>query len=484
MLPIKTRFKRHIAKYAIAMGVYACSGVAQASPAVEANTSQQAVESRAQQQSSQSASASQVVHILVGHSLVIKTESRLKRILIGNPGVLTSTTTAPNEIVITANAPGTSSVVMWLEGGQARLVEFYADVDIAMLRDATLRTFPKEPIQVEAEEGKVVLTGIVSSAGVVDQMGKIAAPFGKDVVNSLQVAQPGRLKQVMLKVRFAEVDRAKLDTFGFNILSTGAANTVGSLTTQQFGAPTLGQSGLLSGTIGAGATGTTSSFSLSNLLNVFVYRPDLNLGVSMSDLQSKNVLQILAEPNLIAVSGEPAVFLAGGEFPYPVVQGGTAGTVGAVTIQFRPFGVKLEFTGTIGADNMIRLKVAPEVSSLDYTNAVTLNGFVLPAISTRRAETVVDLKDGQSFGIAGLLDHRTTALMQKMPGFADIPILGQLFRSKSVNKSLNELLVLVTATVVDAATPPSSVAPPLPKMPIPNIQPTQFDQKLPGTGEK
>jgi pilus assembly protein CpaC len=181
----------------------------------------------------------------------------------------------------------------------------------------------------------------------------------------------------------------------------------------------------------------------------------------------------------MALSGEPAHFLAGGEFPYPVVQGGAAGTVPIITIQFRPYGVKLEFTATIEEDNRIRLKVAPEVSTLDYSNTVTIAGFVLPAISTRHAETVVELKDGQSFGIAGLLDDSTTVQLSKVPGIGDIPILGQLFKSRSTNRTNSELLILVTPTIMDPVA--GTVPPPEPQvnMPVQNLDKGGFDKGLP-----
>ncbi len=179
------------------------------------------------------------------------------------------------------------------------------------------------------------------------------------------------------------------------------------------------------------------------------------------------MLQILAEPNLMAISGQPAHFLAGGEFPYPVVQGVGGGSgFGAVTIQFKPYGVKLEFTGTIEDDNTIRLKVAPEVSSLDYTNSVTISGFTMPAIQTRRAETEIELKDGQSFGIAGLLDQRTTVQLSKIPGIGDMPILGELFKSRNVNRTNSELIVLVTPTIVDPVSGMVTKPEPQVEMPI------------------
>jgi len=279
---------------------------------------------------------------------------------------------------------------------------------------------------------------------------------------------------VLLEVKFAEVDRTKLEQLGFNIISTGAANTPGVISTQQFGPPAI--NGQLTSAIGTPLQGFTSSLNVTNLLNTFLFRPDLNLGATIQDLQQRSVLEILAEPNLLALNGQKASFLSGGEFPFPVVQGGQ--NIGAVTIQFRPFGVRLDFTANIDQENIIRLHVAPEVSSLDFTNSITISGFTVPAISTRRAETELELKDGQSFGIAGLLDHRAQAQLSKIPGLADIPILGQLFRSKSINRSNAELLVLVTPHIVDpihVESPP----PPEPKPVIPYLDIPSFDKTLP-----
>jgi pilus assembly protein CpaC len=256
-----------------------------------------------------------------------------------------------------------------------------------------------------------------------------------------------------------------------NLLSTGAGNTPGVITTQQFSPPILGGSGSTGGVPGKLPLG------VSDLLNIFLFRPDLNLGLTIKDLEQKNVLQILAEPNLMAISGQKATFLAGGEFPFPVVQSGQNG--GAISVQFRPFGVRLDFTANVDSGRVVRLHVAPEVSTLDFTNAITVAGTTVPAISTRRAETEVELRDGQSFGIAGLLDNRAQTQLSKVPGIGDVPILGQLFKSRNVNRSNTELLVLVTPRIlnpVDANTP----EPTLPQPAIPFLDKPKFDVKLPG----
>jgi len=416
----------------------------------------------------------ETLHISVGHSLVIKTPGRIKRLLTGNPAVLESVLTSPTEVVLTAKQTGGSSLVLWEESGQSRMIDVSADLDVNPLRNAIEQAYPGSNIDVQSQEGKVVLVGTVPSPAASEALVKMAGNFSKDVVAGLQVAAPPRQRQVMLKVRFAEADRAKLSEFAVNLFSTGATNTIDTVSTQQFGLQSLQTQS------GQQQTGPLSQFNFSDLLNIFLFRPDINLGATIKALQQKQMLQILAEPNLLALSGQPAHFLAGGEFPYPVIQGGGVGSsFGAVTIQFKPYGVKLEFVGTIEDDNTIRLKVLPEVSSLDYANTITISGFVMPAIQTRRAETEIELKDGQSFGIAGLLDERTTMTLSKIPWIGDVPILGELFKSRNVNRTNNELIVLVTPTIVDPVGGPAAPPPAGPTMPVQPLNNREFDKELP-----
>ncbi len=428
---------------------------------------------------STAAPETQSLHIQVGRSVIISTQARLRRILVSNPGVLDTVTISPTQLVVSAKTSGSSSLVLWDETGHARILDVSADVDVTGLREALSLAFPDQPIQVQGEEGRIVLSGTVADRATADEAVKMAAAYSKDVVDSMIAAPTPRGKQIMLKVRFAEVDRAKLAAFGINIFSTGAANTPGQISTQQF---TPFTSPSIQGRIPGQLQGFSTQFSATDLLNIFVFRPDLNLGATIKALQSDNILQILAEPNLMALSGVQARFIAGGEFPFPVVQGGA---VNAVTIQFRPFGVRLDFTGTIEPDNVIRLKVAPEVSALDFANAVTVSGFTVPAISTRRAETEIELRDGQSFGIAGLLDNRTTAQFSKIPGIGDIPILGNLFKSRQVSRSNTELLVLVTPVIADpvGGQVPAGTQGQVPTMPLKNLDIEKYDRKLPEGGK-
>src|SRR5579884_3128118 len=415
----------------------------------------------------------QAFHVFVGKSVVINMQAQITRILSSNPGVIDTLATSPTQVVVEGKAPGVSNLILWDSAGHSQILDVTVDVNISQLKSAIAQTFPGERINIQSDGAHLILNGTVSDAKVADEVAKMAAAYSTNVVNSMTIA-PVHEQQILLEVKFAEVDRTKLQQFGINILSTGAANTPGTVTTGQFNPPTL--QGQLSGSIGSVAQGTTSSFQLNSLLNIFLFRPDLNLGATISDLESKSVLEILAEPNLLALNGQKADFLAGGEFPFPVVQGGA--NVGAVTIQFRPFGVKLDFTATVGPDRVIRMHIAPEVSTLDFTQAVTISGFTVPAISTRRAETEVELKDGQSFGIAGLLDNRATVQLSKIPGIGDIPVLGNLFRSHSVNRSNTELMVLVTPRVVDPVQ--SNGPPPLPPAaPVKFLNTPSFDKGLP-----
>jgi pilus assembly protein CpaC len=283
---------------------------------------------------------------------------------------------------------------------------------------------------------------------------------------------PVGTQEVLLQVKFAEVDRTAVQQLGVNFLSTGAGNTVGTTTTQQFGA--FGQQQITDSFPRPSGSGFQTSQTVQDALNLFLFRPDIHLGAVIKALEQKNLLQILAEPNLIAMNGKEASFLAGGQFPFPVVQPGAGFT--AVTIQFKDFGVKLAFTPVIMPNGDIYLKVAPEVSTLDFTNALTISGFVVPALSTRKAETEFEMQDGQSFVIAGLMDNRVTNLYSKIPGLGDIPILGNLFRSRNLQKSNSELMVLVTAKKVS----PDRVAPPVPKYPQPFLDPNKFDGNKPG----
>jgi pilus assembly protein CpaC len=420
----------------------------------------------------------QTLHVLVGKSVVVNVSAPLTRVLSSNPAAIETMATSPTEVVLEGKAAGVSSVILWDSSGHSQVLDVEVDLDVSGLRTAIQRAYPTEQLEVEADGGHLVLMGSASNPHIIEELNKMAGAYAKDVVNSVIVPLVHD-RQVLLEVKFAEVDRTALQQFGVNLLGTGVGNTIGSTTTGQYGG--FGQTQINDA---FGAKEPHFPFSdqttVSNPLNIFLFRPDLHLGAMIQDLQQRNVLQILAEPNLMALNGQKATFLAGGEFPFPIVQPGAGYTT--VTIQFKPFGVKLDFVGTLNPDNTIRLHVSPEVSTLDFSNALTLSGFVIPAISTRRAETEIELKDGQAFGIAGLMDHRATTQMSKVPGIGDIPILGQLFRSRNINKNNTELLVMVTPHIVDPVhqetTPPAN-----PKPAVPFLDQPKFDHDYQGHTE-
>jgi pilus assembly protein CpaC len=406
----------------------------------------------------------QALHIFVGKSVVINVQAPLTRVLSSNPAAIETLATSPTQVVVEGKSAGSSSLILWDETGHSQMLDVTVDLDVSGLRTAIEHAYPNQQIDVQADGGRLLLSGNAADPHMADDVTKMAGLYSAQVVNSLTMPVIHD-RQVMLEVKFAEVDRTKLQQLGFNIFSTGALNTPGAITTQQFAPPTITD------------VSATPTFHITDALNVFVFRPDINLGASIKDLETKSVLQILAEPNLMALNGQKASFLSGGEFPFPIVQGGQ--NIGVVTITFRPFGVKLDFTPSISKDNVIRLHVVPEVSTLDFSNALTISGFTVPAISTRRAETEIELKDGQSFAIAGLLDNRAQAQLSKIPGIGDIPVLGQLFRSKSVQRNNSELLVLVTPHIVDPVHV-TSPTPPGPKPPMPYLDNPKFDKGLPG----
>jgi pilus assembly protein CpaC len=391
----------------------------------------------------------QTLHLLVGRSLVISSPTRIKRVSLADPEIAEALVVSPTQVLVNGRKPGGVSLMVWDEADQSQAFEVSVDIDVLGLSQKIHEVFPTENVHIDTSKDVVILTGNASSAAIADKILEVVKGAASKVTSMMQVpAAP--TGEILLQVRFAEVDRTALSQFGINILSLPGAKNVGSISTQQFAPPQLiNQSG--SGGTGGG-TGS-ASFGLSDLMNVFLFRPDINLAVTIKALQEKNLLQILAEPNLLTASGKEASFLAGGEFPYPVPQSSGGSGYATITIQFKEFGIRLSFTPTFTPDGQIHLKVKPEVSSLDYANSLQIQGYTVPALSTRRVESEMDLADGQSFAIAGLMDNRVTEQLEKIPWIGDVPVLGKLFQSKSFQRSKDELLVVVTPTIVKPLNP-------------------------------
>ena len=426
------------------------------------------------------------IRVLLGKSLLITSQEPLQRVSVTDPTIASAVIVSPTQILIHGLKPGAGTLILWDMDDRARSFNISVDLDTGALRETIRQMFPGEPLQALQSGGSLVLTGNVSSKAVSDRAAALAATLSPVVVNLITITE-GR-QVVLLQVRFAEVDRTALQQVGLNLFSTGATNTIGVIGTHQFdtpaanvgavpptvnGTPEVKAPNVASGGIGRSLASTPAAIGLSDLLNIFLFRPDLNLGATIRALQQKNVLQILAEPNVMAINGTEASFLAGGEFPFPVIQSGAA--AGAVTIQFKEFGVRLNFTPHIMPDGVIRLKISPEVSALDFANGLTISGFTVPALSSRKSTAEVELKDGQSFAIAGLIDNRLSEIAEKIPVLANVPIIGNFFKSRAQNKTNTELLVMVTPKLVEGI-PPGQL-PSTPEFPKRFLDPMQFDGK-------
>ncbi len=437
-------------------------------PAQETPALQQAAP--APQQTQQAEVAGVPLRVMVGKSILINTADRLKRVSITDPAIADAVVVTPNQLMIHGRAPGEVTLVVWDEQERSRSFDLRVDLDVTAVDQEIKALMPNDKINVTASKNAIVLSGAVVDKDTAERAGAIASGYSKNVINVLTFGPVGA-QEILLEVHFAEVDRARILQLGANIFSTGATNTFGTSSTGQFGPFNPIN---VTGTIGGSLTGSTFTLNSVDPLNLFLFRPDLNLGAVLKLLQEKNIVQILAEPNLIAVNGKEASFLAGGEFPGPIPQSATGATV--ITIQWKEFGVKLNFTPSIMPNGNVHLLVKPEVSSLDFTNGIVLSGFKIPSFLTRRAATELELQDGQSFMIAGLLDNRLTNNLSRMPGIGNVPIIGYLFRSKDYSNSRQELMVMVTVHRVS----PSNGPLPLPNMPKPFLDKGKFDEKTKG----
>ncbi len=419
------------------------------------------------------------INLLVGRSTVLNVGSPIARVSLTVPDVADAMVTAPSQILIHGKQPGTISLFVWDKGGAIKTYEVTVRRDLSALKEQLVQLFPGEPITAFGSGKDVVLSGTVSGQYVIEKAANVAAGYvekKENVVNLLKQQEGVASNQVMLRVRFAEVSRSAMQELGASFVADARNGTwFGRATTGQFPAPEWDEEGRL---------------VFSDFLNLFVFNMKEGLGGVVRALQNKGLFQSLAEPNLIATNGKEASFLAGGEYPYPVVQPGGGGT--AVSITFKEFGVRLNFTPTVLGGDLIHLKVRPEVSALDFSNAIILEGFRVPALSTRRTETEVELRDGQTFAIAGLMNNTLTNTMSKIPGIGDIPILGLLFRSKAHQKNQTELVVMITPTIIRRGSTgvsqglPSLVEPYLgaPNKSLPNPDPYVGSPRYPVTSPR
>jgi len=415
--------------------------------------------------------SSNELSIVVGKSVLIECAQPAQRVAVGLGDIAVATAMSPTEIMLNGKSAGETSLIIWEKGGGRQFFNITVRPSPRITTDGLNgvrreleQELPGQSLAVTGENGSIFLRGTVKNMVSSDRAVAIAGTAGK-VVNLLNVEVPDADPQILLKVRFASVDRSAETQLGINLFSLGLGNVVGGISTGQFSPPTISSSSTGSGI--SGANGSTAAFS--NEGNILAYFPGLNAGASIEALETKGVVEVLAEPNVLAENGKQASFLAGGEYPYPVVQGGSGGAGSSVSIQFKEYGVRLNFIPTITPRGTIRLQVAPEVSSLDFTNAVEVSGFDVPAIDTRKMKTEVELGDGQTFILGGLLDNRDTETFEKIPFLGDIPILGKFFQSMQKTRTNTELIVIITPEIINPI--PRGTAPPELKFPSKFLKP-------------
>jgi pilus assembly protein CpaC len=432
------------------------------------------------------------LNVEVGKAVLVDCAQPIERVAVGTADVADATAVSPTEIMITGKGPGSTSLILWdIHGGRqffnvtVRPNAGLSGDNLDAVRRELRTELPGQTIRVTYTNNSVFLRGTVKDLNSSARAVEIASTAGK-VVNLMDVNVPTSDPQILLRVRFASVDRNLARQLGVNLFDLGLGNALGGVSAGQFTPPLIGGS-TGSSSSGAGVTGSAGTASFSQEGSIFAYFPGLNVGADIHALVTKGVVEVLAEPNLLATNGKEASFLAGGQFPYPVVSGTSGGTA-AVTIQFKDFGVRLNFIPTITPRGTIRLQVAPEVSALDYANEVEISGFEVPGLTVRKVNTEVELKDGQTFIIGGLLDKNLTNTFQKIPFIGDIPIIGKLFQSQSKTKNDTELIVLVTPEIVSplpAGTPtpglkyPDQFMPPNSNIPMHQPDEKTADNTLP-----
>jgi len=378
------------------------------------------------------------VNVLVGQSKVINFDRPIGRFSISNPDIAEAVLVAPDQVVVNGKAFGQINLIAWEQASSKRLMVFdvFVRANLSLIDSQIRALFPKDDIRLSQANGSVVISGNVPE-DVVPRVDAVVQAAGFKTVNLLQ-SPVTNATQIQLQIRVAEVNRNKARELGISTLYQASPGVGGYVSGGGPGSLGGAAGGILSSTIGSGLNVAVLGGNMINMIKA---------------MQTNGALRALAEPNLIAMNGQQASFLAGGEFPVPVVQNNGGGSNGGITIEFKQYGIRLNFKPTVIDEDHIRLELEPEVSTIDFANGVRFNGFVIPALRTRRAKTGIELRDGQSFALAGLLDNNETRSLSKIPVLGDVPIIGNLFKSTSFLKNETELMFIVTAQVVKPVNP-------------------------------
>ncbi|HEX6044741.1 MAG TPA: type II and III secretion system protein family protein [Pyrinomonadaceae bacterium] len=378
------------------------------------------------------------VNVLVGQSRVINFDRPVGRFSVSNPEIAEAVLVTPDQVLVNGKAFGQVNFIAWEQtGGQFLVFDVYVRANLSLIDSQIRALFPKDDIRLSQANGSVVISGSVTNAATAAQVQSVIEAANFKTVNML-TSPVSNATQIQLQVRVAEVNRNRLRDYGTSFLS-GPPGGTGGYWNSGNGPSILGDT-----TTGPG--GAILDTIIQPALNLFVFNRQINTGAMLRVLRQEGAFRELAEPNLIAMNGQQASFLAGGEFPVPVLQMGQQNS--GITIVWKEYGIRLNFKPTIIDEDHIRLELEPEVSTIDFSNGVRFNGFVVPALRTRRAKTGVELRDGQSFALAGLLDNSESKTLSRIPIVSDIPVIGALFKSKSFEKKETELMFFVTAHMV------------------------------------
>ena len=378
------------------------------------------------------------VNVLVGQSRVINFDRPVGRFSVSNPEIAEAVLVTPDQVLVNGKAFGQVNFIAWEQtGGQFLVFDVYVRANLSLIDSQIRALFPKDDIRLSQANGSVVISGSVSNAATAAQVQSVIEAANFKVVNMLNTPV-SNATQIQLQVRVAEVNRTRLRDYGTSFL-TGPPGGTGGYWNSGGGPTSMGDT-----TTGPG--GAFVDLILQPALNLFIFNRQINTGALLRVLRQEGAFRELAEPNLVAMNGQQASFLAGGEFPVPVLQMSQNGN--GITIVWKEYGIRLNFKPTIIDEDHIRLELEPEVSTIDFNNGIRFNGFVIPALRTRRAKTGVELRDGQSFALAGLLDNNERKTLSRIPVVSSIPVLGNLFKSKNFEKQETELMFFVTAHLV------------------------------------
>jgi pilus assembly protein CpaC len=379
-----------------------------------------------------------MVTVTIGKSQDVRTETSFVDVMVGDPEVADVNPLTDHTLSILAKKIGTTRVSVYSEGKKLiGIFDVEVSYDITRLTNELKRRFPRSSLEASTVNGRIMLAGEVNDAATLDKAVTIARQFGPEIINSVSVSSP---QQVMLEVRFIEISRTAGRELGvqWNRFGGHSITNIGDRTTAVPVIPAT-----------EAAAGVISGASPFGFLIARMVASGVTTDVMINALEQKGIARSLAEPNLVALSGDTASFLAGGEYPIPV-----AGTLGQITVDYKKYGVGLAFTPTVLGNSLINLKIEPEVSSIDTTHSVAIaNGISIPALIVRRASTTVELRDGQSFMIGGLLQSDNKNLVEQLPWLGSVPVLGALFSSKSYQKNETDLAIIVTPRLVRPARP-------------------------------